>query len=318
MMRFIVIAIALSSVAAADVSVVLQSHADLERNELRLSDLAIFRGNRRDIEVLGSMMLPVKGKVGETVQYRRNDVAKCIAFKHPELMRGIQFDGAEQVLLTRRGEPLPVMAYTRAAKSELDEKLTQFSGTIKTELDGNYREVMIPRGRLELRTQAQINSVRSNIKVWVDIYVDGQHYTSIPVAFKVYWPQQALALTSPTKAKSSITEGMLSRVAINAAEIAGVLVTSPQQLQAKRLRHEMEAGAVVRLEDLEEMPLIASGDDIDVIAQVGGIVVQTKAVAERDGFMGQLIKTRLSKSQENLLVKVIGEGRAIVSTNQLH
>jgi flagella basal body P-ring formation protein FlgA len=308
----------LLNVALADVLVELHPHVELDHNHLQLRDIATLHGDKHSIDILGTVVLPMRGKVGEAVQYRQNAIAKYVAQKYPRLAREEQFSGAESVTVIRSGEPLAFTRYTRAAKLALDTKLQKAGERITTELYGEYRDVMIPKGTLTLRTQVDTSNIRLNMKAWVQVVVDGQLYTSIPVAFKVKWLQQALALKQLTEAKTLLTEDMLTSIETNRAETAGTLVTDLSELRGKRLRHEMEAGAVLRLEDLEEKPLVISGSEVTVFAQVGSVVVQTKAIAERDGFRGQLINAHTSNTQEKLIVEVIGEGRTIVGSNKIH
>lgn len=308
----------LINVATADVVVELHSRVELERNVMRIRDLATLRGNKQEIGALGIINLPIKGKVGDTVQYRRSDIEKYILQQRSNLRERIRFSGAERVAVLRKGKSLSAEVYTKAAKLVLDQKLARVDEAITTQLAGSYRDLVIPYGVLRLEPRTETSNVRQDMKVWMKIEVDGQVYTSIPIAFKVNWPQLAYVLTRSGSAKSSFTEDMVTKAEVNGAAITGELATTWDQLQSKRLRHEVAAGAALRLEDIEEMPLIAAGEEVDVATQVGGVMVRTKAIAENDGYMGQIIKTRVAKTKEKLAVEVTGKGRAIVSSYKIY
>ena len=263
-------------------------------------------------------MLPLKGRVGDSIQYKKTDIEKYILKSGHGLKGGIKFLGSDRVVLVRKGMLLEPETYIAVAKAAIDQQLLQQASAITTELEGDYPQLKIPVGDLTIQAAADTSGIRKEMKVWVAVEVDGQSYTSVPVTFKVKWPRSAYVLNRLVNAKSSLTEDMLTRTEVNAAGISGELVAGFDQVKGQRLRHTLEADAVLRMDDVEQRPLIVSGNEVDVMARVGGIVVQTKAVAENDGFMGQTIKARVTNTREKLLVEVIGEGRAIVSASQIH
>jgi flagella basal body P-ring formation protein FlgA len=122
-------------------------------------------------------------------------------------------------------------------------------------------------------------------------------------------------LKQAQSARVPLTAEMVTLGEVDAALIGGEILQDTQQLSDQRLRRDMAAGAALRRSDIEIKPPVTAGTNVDVFAQVGRIVVQTRAVAERDGFVGQSISARLPNTQEQLMIEVIGEDRAIVSNN---
>jgi len=133
----------------------------------------------------------------------------------------------------------------------------------------------------------------------------------VPVAFDVRWLQEALVARSPMAARTSLSEDQFIVEEVDAAAARGEPVTV-EQLQSKRLRHELPAGAVLGKEDIEVIPDVTAGERLDVYSGVGSVVVRTVAVAQRDGFRGDRINVRLEQAQQSLRVEVIGKNRAKV------
>ena len=197
------------------------------------------------------------------------------------------------------------------ARGELLRAFADREGTISATLVSGHCAVAVPAGTVQLTSRSIPNRVRSRMVVWVDVTVDGRLRRSMPVAFDVRWLQEALVARAPMAARTSLSEDQFVVEEVDAAAARGEPVTLGQ-LQSKRLRHELPAGAVLGKEDIEAIPDVTSGERLDVYSGVGSVVVRTVAVAQRDGFRGDRINVRLEQAQQSLRVEVIGKNRAKV------
>lgn len=200
------------------------------------------------------------------------------------------------------------------ARGELLRALADREGTINVTLASGHCNVAVPAGTVKLTSRSIPNRVRPRMVVWVDVTVDGHVRRSVPVAFDVRWWQEALVARSPMAARTSLSEDQFVVEKVDAAAARGEPV-SVEQLQSKRLRHELPAGAVLGVEDIEATPDVAAGERLDVYSGVGSVVVRTVAVAQRDGFRGDRINVRLEQARQSLRVEVIGKNRAKVIDN---
>jgi flagellar basal body P-ring formation protein FlgA len=131
----------------------------------------------------------------------------------------------------------------------------------------------------------------------------------------VRWIRPALVTREPLASKLALSESQVVLKELDAAGSHGEPLVSVAQLQGKRLRRELGENAVIGSEDIEDQPPVAAGEKIDVYAKVGGVVVRTVGVAQRDGFNGDRINVRLANPPETLRVQVIGANRAAVIEN---
>jgi flagella basal body P-ring formation protein FlgA len=300
--------------AADAASIELQTRAQQHGAVLTLMQVASVSGSAQERRQLEALALPARGKVGDTVAYTRADIARQIASAQPQLRGAVQFAGAQRVLVERTGQLLPATQLLQTAQVQLAAALASYGGHIGLRALTAPRAVLVPAGHWQLAARPD-SGIGPRMKVWLDVAVDGHRYTSVPVTFAVTWLRPALVLTRAQPAKAVLGADAVTVAEIDAAPFGAALLQDPQQLAGKRLRRAMNVGAVLSAEDIEQRPAIAAGSGVDVFAAVGRVVVQTRAIAERDGFIGQSIAARTFATNEPLMIEVIGEDRAIVSNN---
>ena len=141
-------------------------------------------------------------------------------------------------------------------------------------------------------------------------------YTSIAVLFDVRWLHSGLVLNEHGSARQHLMPTMVSNAEIDISLLKSPALTDMEQLAGKRLRHDVAPGVPLSISDIEVKPAVELGDTVSVVTKVGRIAVQTQAIAERDGCIGQRIGVKNSHSNAQLTVDVIGEHLAAVSENQ--
>lgn len=293
----------------------LQAQAMQRGSVLTLRDIARVSGTQRECDVLNMLELPARGRVGDTVIYTSADVARRIAQAQPALAVQLRMAGAGRTEVTRRGRELAASDYVATAQAQLLARTVVSEGHVSVSPAGEYPSLAIPEGTAQVNARIEAGAVRSRMRVWLDIAVDGRPYTSVPVTFDVQWRRRGLILQRAQKAKSPLAPESAQVAEVDAAQSGGDVLVDALQLTGKRLRHDMAAGSALRTSDIEDKPPVEAGASIDVLSRVGSVVVQTRAVAERDGFVGQRIGTRTVRDNEILMVEVIGEDRAMVSSN---
>jgi flagella basal body P-ring formation protein FlgA len=68
--------------------------------------------------------------------------------------------------------------------------------------------------------------------------------------------------------------------------------TDPDQVAGKRAKRVLSAGSLVRISDVEPVPVIERGSAVTVVVIIGGVTVTSKAKALEDGAMGQAIRIK--------------------------
>jgi len=302
-------ALAAAPVSAQELALALKSNATQDGSTLPLQAVA---GGATTAQA--TLELPLKGRVGDTVVYTRAELGALIERRLPGAR--LRWSGAERVLVYRRGQALAAGQYVAWAQERLQSQLAGSEGRFEIAPIGDYRDLNLPGGAVNAKAHFDAGVGRRETRVWLDLLVDGNFYTTVPVQFRVRHFLSALVLLQTGTAHLPLGAAQVEQREVDVSEVRGAALRAPQQLAGMRLRHDVAAGVALSEEDIELRPPVRSGSEIQVFATVGSIVVQTGAVAQRDGFIGQRIGAWLPKNNEQLMVEVIGEDRAIVSNTQ--
>lgn len=309
------IAALLFSVGAQGAVIELQPRAVQRGAILRLMEVAVVSGLQSERQALQSLELPSRGRVGDSVVYTRDELVRLIALERPDRVAQLRLTGADRVVVSRLGRELQVSEYLDYAQGRLLARLASDDGRLAVAPAGEYRSLQIPMGPTRLEARIESDRVRSRMRVWVDVVVDGRLYTAVPVSFDVHCWRRGLVLRNPMRARSALTPEAAEYAEVDVAAVGSNVLQDTRQLSGKRLKRDLERGAALRAADIEDRPPVEAGASIEVTTKVGSVVVQTRAVAERDGFPGQRIGVRTVRDKEYLIVEVIGEDRAMVSSN---
>jgi flagella basal body P-ring formation protein FlgA len=301
---------------AESIAIGLTARVQQDDATLALGDIAAIDTAGATHQSLRKLALPAKGKVGDTVVYARAEIAALVDKAFPGLAQRLRWSGPERVLVERRGVVVAPDEYIEWAARELRAHWATLDGRIELQAVNDYRPLTLPRGVRSVEARFTGDEVRRTSKVWLDIAIDGKPYTTATVVFDVRWWRPALVLKQRGNARQRMQPELTTVAEVDISLANGVALQDAQQLQGKRLRRDTEAGRPLSADDLEDIPAVELGATVRVETQVGRVAIQTLAVAERDGAIGQRIAVRHPKNNEQLMVEVIGENRAIVSDRQ--
>lgn len=88
--------------------------------------------------------------------------------------------------------------------------------------------------------------------------------------------------------------------------------TDPQVLIGKRTMRSLKKGAAIRMDWVEDAPLILRGDRITLLLETVGLKISTLGKAVEDGLHGEQIKVVNLDSKKIVVGQVIGQGRVRV------
>lgn len=298
------------------IGIELRASARLDAGAPALGDVASIDGDGVAQRNLRALRLPAKGKVGDTVVYSRAEIAALIDAMHGARFGRLHWSGPERVLVERHGVRVQPEEYIGWAEEQLRRHWAAHGGRLELKAVNEYRPLTLPAGRRSIEARFASDEVLRTARVWLDIAVDGQHYTTALVTFDVGWWQPALVLKQRGSAQQRLRPEMIEEAVVDTSLRRGALVLDAQRLLGKRLRRDTEAGTALAAGDVEDIPAVELGATVRVFAGVGRIAVQTQAVALRDGAIGQRIAVRNPRTNEQLMVEVIGENSAMVSDKQ--
>ena len=203
--------------------------------------------------------------------------------------------------------------YVAAARAELQRALQPLGGRFEFSVLGRNSSLEVSSvDAVQILASPIQPHVAPEIVVWVDLQHANQTLRRVPVRFRVQWIRTALVARTRLAARTAMQPHMFVWCEVDTARYSGAAITEFATLANRRLRFDLPAGAPLHVAAIEPRPPVETGERIRVIATVGGVTVERAAIAQRDGFPGQRIATRVIDGTATLRVEVLGEDLARV------
>ena len=166
---------------------------------------------------------------------------------------------------------------------------------------GGIDDLYVPTGKINIVPVLKDNTpLNKRMSIWVDIYVNNDHYQSIPVWFAVTVRAPVLVMTREAN-KQYFANDVVDITAIKGRPV------NEAQIENTRFRRELEIGDAITDVAVEKLPNVIKGAQVIVQASAGNVIVKSVAVAMKDGMPGDKIKVRKPDSQIEYVVEVIGK-----------
>lgn len=191
---------------------------------------------------------------------------------------------------------------------------------VREQMPPGQRSIVVKAGRLDRRIRlarcggplvaALLSGARlqSNMSIQVGCHVGTNWSIYVPVSIQSrihVW-----ALRQPENAGTRLTKSDLVAETRLVSGVAAGYVTNLAVLQRSTLRHPMPAGAVLHASDLLADFMVHQGEQVTLVASVGGIRVRANGVALQDGRYGALIRVQ-NPSSKKVVQGTVGGGHVV-------
>lgn len=291
-------------VAAATPTAVLQAHVQLDRDEVRLGDLATITDADAATQASWRALLVGTSPSTATPQCMTRAQLARILRQTP-----VQVAGEDSVCIERVQEALDGTELHRLARPVLEAWLAQHAEHWElAEMDAADK-LMVPAGQRVLRVRPldEAAPLARTMQVWVDVAVNGRYARSVPVRFAVQAYRRVLALRNAAEAGVLVEPDMTMWREVDVARQPTALTALAPGRQ--RLRRSIEAGTVLTPASLAAAPAVARGEWLDLSLAAGAVSLQTRVEALQDGLVGQRVRVRSAQSVEPFEARVTGIGR---------
>lgn len=174
-----------------------------------------------------------------------------------------------------------------------------------------------PRLRLP-QCQEPLDTFRSNGSrgygsVTVGVRCGGAKPWTLYVSAKIVAYGTVYTLTKTLPRGTVLGKRDLKPVTRNLAELRPGYIDDPKEALGMALRRPLHMGEIVNSNALEEPTLIKRGDQVQVLAESGGIRVSSKGTALEDGARGEQIRIKNTSSKRVIRARVVAANRVTVS-----
>ena len=293
--------------------ITLRDKVYVEGRTYTLDDIATIDGSDAiQVDRLKHVLVGKAPRAGISASVTRDSIAMRINRLIPGVAKNITWNGATTTRVKGVHYRYDKIAYIKAAKKYLNDWLADSYDEYATIPVGNYDDLQLPKGSVALRAEmATKEKVKKRMCVWIDVIVDQQQYSTLPVWFGVTAKAQVYEFKNGLSAGARLMSGMLYKTKRDLASVSGIPVTDLTLLEGQRLIRRISKGSVLTEEAIEPIPAVEKGQKVSVKASVGKVTLSVTARALEDGNQGESIRVERLDGTDRYMARVTGMGVAV-------
>jgi len=166
--------------------------------------------------------------------------------------------------------------------------------------------------RLEDVGPSRANVVHVGKRSAVHVMREGAKGSSSVVWFAVRGMQSIPSARTDIRARTSLVPQMSDYAVQDVLALDCSPIESPEALSGMRAVRTIRAGEPICTQSIERRPAVARGEDVTVISTAGGVTIVGRAIAQRDGSVGEVLELKSPSSGEIFSAAVTGEREVAV------
>ena len=294
-------------------NVELREEVSVNKRVYVLADVATVSGDGAAISRLAGVELGRSPRPGYWANLTRSEIAARIEQALPGINKQVAWSGSETVRVGTVGIAQSAAPIVEFATDALLKSLNQRFEHVDIELTSESSDVIVPAGRLELAVSGLDNVVpKKRFAVWVDLSVDGEHFQSLPIWFRVTVWADVVTAGHDLGRYDVLAASDLGTTSIDITTVGGMPILDPADVIGLRVLKPVAAGRVLVEGQAEPAPAIQQGQLIDVLASAGRILLRSKAIALADGDLDERIAVQSRSSGERYFATVVAPGHVQV------
>ena len=315
-MRYILISIFCfvlpsETLMAGEYMLELRENAVVDSESVSLSDIVIFPSGDKTIPpALRHVKIAKSPLPMYSATLSRHYVQTKINRSITGSSHSFSWKGSKRVLITRKSVLYKAESYTSIAKSYLHNKLSENYSDVELKPVGVISDIYLPSGTI--RFSPRINTFTNLTKrvcIWLDVEVAGKQWATLPVWFSVKAYRDVYVSKSKQGQHKIIDLNEFEVVRHDVAGLTDAPILSLLDQNKYRLKKRLDKGKVLTKQYLEMAPDVVKGQEVVVNVWHKEIKMQVTAIAEDNGFMGDVITLQNKRSAETFKAVVIGPSR---------
>jgi flagella basal body P-ring formation protein FlgA len=295
---------------AAPVQLVLRADATVRGPQIVLADLLTVSAEDAAVKAaLDALAVGPAPRVGAVEQYGRPELERLMHARALPAGAELAWSGAKAVKVRAAERQLTSEALQRAATEALKQHLGAAWAGAELRVAGSVPDVALPLGEPVLSTRiVDPAHVRARQAVYVDVAVGGKPVRSVLVPFALTLTRMAYVARRDLASGTVLGANDVEQRREEISEVADSMLPVPQLGPTARTVKAVARGQVLLRSHLAQQGLVYRGDTVKLVLAEGGVSIETRAVAQQDGGMGQLVRVKPESSMEAISARVVGAG----------
>ncbi|GEM_PF-1884256 len=303
--------------SAPEVRLTLRSDARIRGHEILLGDLARIETRDREFaDTLADIRLgrAPRGRWARWIGPR--EIREALV-RHGVRRDKVTIFGAQRVQVSSIQERIEPEVLLRTAESTLRALLRDEGETDATwEPLSRPAPAIVPAGRRSSELVAQLPTGRlqtASAFFRVDVKIDGETVTSVPVSFRIHRYREALVVVRPIRKGDPVGPDSLTTRRIDVAGRAQPSYRFAGEVSGLVAARDLRPGTILSPSDLSRPALVRRGDQVTVVSISGKVRITTQGIAQRDGSKDQVIPVRIGARPAPIFARVYGTGIVLVT-----
>lgn len=198
-------------------------------------------------------------------------------------------------------------------KNDIVEQIKQqFEGKIEVEVTAlPYQTVEVPNGKLEVKTDIDLNNMYSPAIVRTELYVNNIKVKSFGARAEIKIYEKVWVSRDWIKRGETIKNLRLEEK--NVSSILHSVVKKDFNQGEYLARRNIKPGEVITYEYIEEIPTIVKDSPVSLIFKTPQVSVTIPAIAVTSGKMGDYIRVKNIQYKKNYVGRIIGDNIVLVN-----
>jgi len=222
--------------------------------------------------------------------------------------------GSPQVVVTTESTRVRGSDIVSAARSYVLGQLKREGQEISIELRGRVRDLIIAKGTVSLDPgPLRGASLIGAVTIPVRVMRDGRICEAVQVPLMVRGFRDALVTTKPVSRGESLNERNLCIRKCEITNVRGEVLSNMEDVRGKIAARTLPAGAVLKTDHLAKVEVVQRGELVTVRLNKGSLEIAMKALAMRDGAVGEYIPVQNISSRRRFSARVVGPRTVVVA-----
>ena len=293
---------------ASGISIRLDTTSEVDTERISLGQIAEIQAPEFLAEEIGKMDMGYAPKPGEIMKFAKDRLLSKI-YSNSLISRDAPVSGPDTIYVKRSSQTVSpetvkaaFMKYAASESRVEDFKLRNFTvrgfeaypgGDLRIVFDQSRR--FEPGGRFSTRAGVHVNGKEVDtllLNGWIDVY------------------EELVCAKAPVKRKTVIQPEDLEVKKVNTSGMHGSYADSVEKVAGRISRSRIDEGDFIRLDRLENPPLVKRGEVVKLIASKGNLKIVTSGICKEDGSSDASV--RVENLRSGRIVRGIVKGRSRV------
>lgn len=295
---------------AETVHLTLKSEVIVNTGDVKLGDVAQISTSKQALQKsLESLLIAKAPRVGYVEQITRLQLISLLKARRDSGALQMEWSGSNLTKIRTSAQTIPTANLSEAAIEGVRTQLASQFPELEIKLVSAPKEVAVPNGDIVLRIRpVDVNQLYAKIAVWIDIFVNENIYRSVVVPLYLQLESNALVARRnvPEGSNASVADFELHRE--NIVGLTGVVVKSDLANGSVRLSKAIAQGQILTSKHLAQAGAVLRGDSVKLIYADAVISLETRAQAEQNGQIGDLILLKLNNNADSITGRIVSAG----------